>query len=322
VSLYRTPRSDCWYISISHGGKRIRCSTGTEDKKQAQEYHDQFKAKLWRSERLGEQYTTFAVAALKWEKAKDRGKTDLNVLDHLREWVGDETDLRSINAETLPEELAAKSSSTRRRYINTLSAICRLSGHDPKIKRPPTKQGRIRWLTKSEWQRLRKSLSTLTPHLLPISDFSLATGLRMSNVLNLEWSQCDLSRQLLWVHPDQSKSGKPISVPLSKDALRVLKAQQKVKHDKFVFPYYQDGTPITRVSNHGWRSACRAAGLADIVFHDLRRTWTAWHLMAGTPIPVVQKLGGWASVEVLMKHYGHLAASHVAEYADNAKPKG
>lgn len=27
-------------------------------------------------------------------------------------------------------------------------------------------------------------------------------------------------------------------------------------------------------------------------------------------------------VEVLMKHYGHLAASHVAEYANNAKPKG
>ena len=320
MSLYKSPRSGCWYVSISHGGKRIRCSTGTADKKQAQEWHDLYKSKLWRQERLGEQYTTFAVAALKWEKHKPRGRTDLNILDYLRDKVGDDTDIRSITE--VPRDVQDKSESTRRRYINTLSAICRLSGHDPKIKRPVIKEGRIRWLTKAEWKRLDTALLAIAPHLSPIGRFAISTGLRASNILNLEWSQCDLARQSVWIHADQSKSGKPISVPLSKDALRVLKKQQKVKHDKFVFPYYDDGSPITRVSNHGWKSACKAAGLDDIVFHDLRRTWTAWHLMAGTPIPVVQKLGGWASVEILMKHYGHLAASHVAEFANNAKPKG
>ena len=109
-------------------------------------------------------------------------------------------------------------------------------------------------------------------------------------------------------------------MPLSSDALKVLK-QQRGKDKRYVFPYYNDGTPITRVSNHGWYAAKKAAKLEDITFHDLRRTWTVWHLMAGTPIPVLQKLGGWASVEILMKHYGHLAASHIAEYANNSKPK-
>lgn len=319
MSLYKPPNSSCWYVSISHGGKRVRCSTGTEDKKQAQEWHDLYKSKLWRQEKLGETYTTFAVAALKWEKEKQRGHTDLNILDNLRDEIGDDTDLRTIEA--APAFIADKSESTRRRYINTLSAICRLSGHDPKIKRPPTKQGRIRWLTKAEWTNLRASLLSIAPHLVPIAELGVTTGLRMSNILGLEWSQLDLKRALIWIHADQAKGNKPISVPLSKDALRVLKRQQKVKHDKFVFPYYDDGSPISRVSNHGWKSACRAAGLEDITFHCLRHTWASWHIQSNTPIEVLQRLGGWSDLTMVMR-YAHLGESHVAEYADNAKPKG
>jgi len=41
--------------------------------------------------------------------------------------------------------------------------------------------------------------------------------------------------------------------------------------------------------------------------------------MAGTPLEVLQKLGGWAKLEMVMR-YAHLAPSFVASYANNVKP--
>ena len=120
------------------------------------------------------------------------------------------------------------------------------------------------------------------------------------------------------MHPDQAKSGKPISVPLSNDALKVLK-KQRGQHDKWVFPYL-GGDPITRVSNHGWKSACKAAKLDDINFHTLRHTFATWHVLNGTPLEVLKELGGWNSIEMVMK-YAHMAESHIKQYANNARAK-
>lgn len=124
---------------------------------------------------------------------------------------------------------------------------------------------------------------------------------------------------MLWIHSDQSKSQKPIGIPLSADSLRVLKSQRG-QHDKWVFPYHTDGTPIGRVSNHGWKSACKAAGLDDITFHCLRHTFATWHVLNGTPLEVLKELGGWNSIEIVLK-YAHMAESHIKQYANNARPK-
>lgn len=318
-TLYRQKGSPNWYFShTDQNGKRVRPSTGTADKKAAQEYADTYVARAWRQEKLGEQYISFAAACLKWVKEKPRGRSDLANVRFLREQIADDTDIRHIGAGSVEGSLGDKSPATRRRYINTLSAICRLSGHDPKIKRPSAGQGRIRWLTKKEWRRLRAAISGSAPHLMPIAEFAISTGLRASNILGLEWSQCDLRNCLVWIHADQSKSKKAISVPLSNDALKVLK-KQRGQHDKWVFPYL-GGDPITRVSNHGWKSACKAAGLHDITFHTLRHTFASYHIQSGTPLEVLQQLGGWSDLKMVMR-YSHMAESHIKQYANNAKAK-
>ncbi len=52
MSLFR--RGEIWYASYSlPGGKRIKESLGTKDKRQAQELHDKRKAELWRVDKLG-----------------------------------------------------------------------------------------------------------------------------------------------------------------------------------------------------------------------------------------------------------------------------
>src|SRR4051812_21484154 len=55
-----------------------------------------------------------------------------------------------------------------------------------------------------------------------MAEFSLATGLRQSNVTHLEWSQVDLGRRLAWIHADQAKGKRDLAVPLSDPAIAVL----------------------------------------------------------------------------------------------------
>lgn len=49
--------------------------------------------------------------------------------------------------------------------------------------------------------------------------------------------------------------------------------------------------------------------------NDLRHTWASWHVQAGTPLHVLQELGGWESAE-MVRRYAHLSSEHLAQYVD------
>lgn len=143
--------------------------------------------------------------------------------------------------------------------------------------------------------------------------FSLATGLRKSNVTGLCWSQIDLLRRLAWIHPDQSKTRKAIAVPLNADALRVLSLQIG-KHPLRVFSY--KGEPVAQVTTAAWYKALKRCGIDDFRWHDLRHTWASWHVQNGTPLNVLQELGGSESSQ-MVRRYTHFSADHLAKYADS-----
>lgn len=179
----------------------------------------------------------------------------------------------------------------------------------PKVRllREPVR--RVRYLTKSQAECL---LLQLPQHLAEMTAFSLATGLRKSNVTGLCWSQVDLSRRLAWIHPDQSKSRRAIAVPLNIDALRVVNLQIG-KHPMRVFSY--KGQPIVQVTTAAWYKALQRCGIDDFRWHDLRHTWASWHVQNGTPLNVLQELGGWESAQ-MVRRYAHFSADHLALYAD------
>ena len=169
-------------------------------------------------------------------------------------------------------------------------------------------------MSAAEWDRL---LPQLPAHLAPMARLAIATGLRRHNVTHLEWPQIDLQRRVAWVHADQAKAGKPIGVPLADDAVAVLRGQIG-RHERWVFPTFRGG-PQVQISK-GWKAALARAGIEpSFRWHDLRHTWASWHVMAGTPLEVLQKLGGWASLSMVMR-YAHLAPDHLAGFANNATP--
>lgn len=315
-----------WVTGTTADGYRVRQSSGTTDKRAADEYRTQLEASFWRQEKLGDKPgMQWQAAAVRWIREKNRdGKpvgNDLSTLRWLDAHLRGKT-LCQIDRACVERLIESKmdedcGNATVNRMLALVRAMLRKARHqwsvmasDVAIKLLKESKRRIRWLTHDEARAL---LLELPKHLADMAEFSLSTGLRAGNVKSLEWSQIDLSKRIAWVHPDQAKAGKAIPVPLNGTAVAVLR-RQIGKHSTRVFAYH--GQPIIQHNTKAWTKALDRAGIENFRWHDLRHTWASWHIQAGTDLEQLRQLGGWSNLEMVLK-YAHLNPKHLASAADN-----
>lgn len=325
MSLYK--RGNIWWIKFTTPDSRfIRRSAKTTDRRLAQEFHDKLKVETWRTARLGDRpRVTWQQAVMRWVSERKDSKrsidSDISIFKWLHRYFGDRF-LDEITRDRIDEVTQAKLAqgvkpATVNRNLALIRAVLRCAereweclGKAPYIRLLPVPKRRVRWLEPAEADRL---LDALPIHLAEMMRFSLATGLREKNVTRLKWSQVDVSRQCAWIHHDEAKGKKSIAVPLNQDALAVLR-RQKGQCPEYVFIY--KGKPVSRANNHAWRKALLRVNISDFRWHDLRHTWASWHVQRGTPVNVLQELGGWADASMVQK-YAHLSAAHLVAYAEN-----
>lgn len=328
MRLYQ--RGATWWYDYKIGGERVRESTGTTDKREARAVAEEaYRRDLKEPRPAG--YTLYSALS-DWLKHAERSEGDKRAIAYLCRIYPDRA-THLVTDKSLRDALGNKTAGTYNRYANIVRAAVNLAERDgsikdaPKIARKTATQKRLRFLSSDEWGRLRAELPA---HLLAMAEFTLATGLRQANVLGLEWSQVDMPRRVAWIHADQAKAGKVISVPLNDDAMTVLRRQIGL-HQSHVFVY--NGKPIKWINSGAvidpetmerkpkgaWGKALVRAGIDGFRWHDLRHTWASWHVMAGTPLAVLKELGGWESVE-MVQVYAHLSPDHVARYAGNVRP--
>lgn len=354
MPLYKPQNSPCWWIDIRHDGRRIRRSTGTADRRQAQEYHDRVAAELWRADKLGESRATWAQAVKRWltEHAHKRSiDDDRDRLRWLSAHLGASRALAQIDtaliealieaksgewANNRPPERSARarkvSNATVNRTLEVLSMVLNAAhawgwlAKVPKIRRLHEPKARKRYLTREQLVCL---IAELPEHLADMAAFAVVTGLRENNVLGLRWRDVDLERAAAWVWHDEAKAGDAIAVPLSPEAVAILQGRIG-RHATWCFTYrrpQRDGRaieePVTKATNHAWIKAKERAGIDPrFRWHDLRHTWATWHAMAGTPMDVLQQLGGWKT-PAMVREYAHFSPGYVAGYARNLRaPSG
>ena len=318
-------RGAVWWIDIrAPNGQRVRRSAGTESRALAQELHDRLKAELWRTQKLGEKpKRSWNEAVVRWLKEASHKASIECDKAHLR-WLDRylrDKDLEAITRGVIDRLTEARlgegvSNATVNRTMEVLRAILRKCVNEwewidkaPQVRMLKEPTRRVRFLTRADAARLLKALPA---HLADMAVFSLATGLRRANVTGLQWSQVDLTRRIAWIHPDQAKARKAIAVPLNAEAVLVIR-KQIGRHATHVFSY--KGRPVTQVSTKAWYQALSNAGIENFRWHDLRHTWASWHVQQGTPLHVLQELGGWETAE-MVRRYAHLNAEHLAPYAD------
>ncbi|WP_390901175.1 tyrosine-type recombinase/integrase [Serratia liquefaciens] len=358
-----TLRGGVWHCHFfTPAGKRVRRSLGTTDKKQAQELHDRLKSEAWRVDELGDlPVRSFEEACLRWLDEKEHKRSldddkvkmeffvtkfsgrDIGTItgeevarivskmtdrNHKRKWLI-RKDAAIRDGKTIPDfKEKALSAGTKSHYLSFMRSLLRAAANEwgwiknaPVIKTKKPVSKRIRWLSREEANRL---IECCSESIRPIVTFALVTGLRRSNIIDLEWNQVDMQRKVAWINPENAKAGKAIGVALNDTACKVLRGQIG-KHSRWVFVHTKastrsDGTKTEAIrkmrkdDNSAWRSSLKRAGITDFRFHDLRHTWASWLIQSGVPLSALQEMGGWESIE-MVRRYAHLAPNHLTEHA-------
>ena len=142
----------------------------------------------------------------------------------------------------------------------------------------------------------------------PIVALAVSTGMRRSEVLGLRWLNLDLSHDRIML--SQTKNGESRIVYLNKAgqaAVRSLPLSSETKPTEKLFP---DITP-DQVSA-AFRRACKAAGIVDFRFHDLRHTAASWRRMEGADIHTVAQLLSHKDLRMAAR-YQHLSPTFLAD---------
>lgn len=324
MSLYKPKNSTHWWTDLRDaGGKRLRESTRTDNKAAAQLIHNARQMALW-----GEAPPVYSVnrcwsdARQAWLAVEDRSDSEVYSLSKFDEKFDDRI-LSAITGDAVEHALAfCKTAGTYMRYRTMIVAILNVAKQRgwldrvPEIPKRKDKKKKTRsWLTHEQWDKL---YAQLPDHLKGPAMFAVQTGLRQANVLGLRWSNVDLTRRIVWVDAEDTKGNEALTVPLNNVAWAVLDELTDNEND-FVFTYANRDQAISEVKT-AFKAACVRAGVPDFTWHGLRHTWATWHVQNGTPLDVLQKLGGWKDLRMVME-YAHHAPSYLASFAGNTGAK-
>ena len=319
AGLHRRGDSPFWWIDVVlPNGRRIRRSTRTQDRKEAQALLSKLKHESFREAHLGvKPRRTWQEAVIRYLVVKSnlRSIEDVKrICRKLDPYFGRLT-LDQITGDMLwkvvQDELRkGNQAATVNRYLALIRCLFRMARDEwqwitsfPKIRLLKGEIERDRWLTKEEANQL---MAVCPSHLAALVRSALATGCRASEITGLEWNRVDLERSTAWLN--QTKNGTLRGVPLNRDAVTVLE-EQRGKHERFCFTY--QGRPITwELTNSAWHTALGKAGITDFRFHDLRHTWASWHRQAGTSCDELKDLGGWKS-RVMVDRYAKYATENL-----------
>ncbi len=158
--------------------------------------------------------------------------------------------------------------------------------------------------------------------------FVLQTGLRTGELTGLKWQDIDFAKRTMkiertmeyrykvgeWrVGPPKSRSGYR-TIPLTEEAIRILKNQQKKNESLDVPEEWEDvvflcrkGTPVKNSTyDTGLFKYCDRIGIPHFSMHVLRHTFATRCIEAGMKPKTLQQILGHSNIGITMNLYVHI----------------
>jgi integrase len=154
-----------------------------------------------------------------------------------------------------------------------------------------------------------KLLEEASDHLRPIIRLALHTGMRKTELVELQWEQVDMYHRTITIK--KSKSGKVRYIPMD----------DLVWNQLHTMPGNQERGPVFRWRGHSiakvhkaFLGAVTRAKIPHIRFHDLRHTYATRMLRSGVNPRTVQTILGHASIKTT-ERYMHVLDTDLHEAA-------
>jgi integrase len=219
-----------------------------------------------------------------------------------------------VTVEVTPPPL---SPTTVLKILRTAGRVFRMAARWGEIKtnpafdldKPSPARGRLVYLTREQFDRVA---AEVPPWIRPMVHLAVSTGMRLGEIVTLEWGNVDFGAGVLHVAENTKTGSRP--VPMTAAARAILSAVPRGIRSPWVFvdakgyPYHgADGRD--RISRYT-TAAMRRAGIAGATFHSLRHTCASWLAQSGVPLYEIGTMLGHSTPE-MTKRYAHLAPSHM-----------
>lgn len=182
---------------------------------------------------------------------------------------------------------------------------------------------RVIYLTPGERAKL---LASYNPHAACPALLLAYAGLRTQEALRLDWRAVDFARRTLFIAGEETKTRRGRTVPMHPRVDALLFGMWHAAGCPERGPVFlsQRGKPYADTRGRGDReqggnplaqahdTACRRAGVTGFRVHDWRHDWAARHVMNGTDLETLRRLGGWSSLRMVQR-YATVSIDHMAE---------
>jgi len=170
-----------------------------------------------------------------------------------------------------------------------------------------------RFLTQEESKKLLESCGG---GLYQVFFTFLNTGMRLSELLNLEWADIDFQRRKIKIQrkPNWSPKTGEREIPMNAGIYELLRKLEKEKSPgtSLLFPT-GNGKGYKKNLRLELIRIAQEFGIPNLTkIHSLRHTFASQLVMKGVDLPTVQKLMGHSDIETTMI-YSHLTPDHLVD---------
>ena len=257
----------------------------------------------------------------------------------LRKWLGDlastsarrrtrSGEAQKFKAAPRSEEDVRRRQSSANRVFTVLRAALNLAFDEKRVASNEAWGRRVKPFRGVDAARARYLNTDEAVRLLNACDLNfrslvraLETGIRYGELARLEVA--DFNPDAGTINVRKSKSGRARHVVLTREGTEFFGRLCAGRRGGERMLLREEGQPWG-ASNQGRlivEANLRAGIDPPITFHGLRHTWASLAVMNTTPLMVVAQNLGHADTRMVEKHYGHLAASYVADAIRSGAPR-
>ncbi len=331
ASLYK--RGRVWWLEyVQQNGERVQKSLKTRDKKTAEFKQKETEVGLTKGTLVHLKKSPFDEVLTEYEqyctatKTRSTVQRDKSVLKQFLAQVQPKpqtlADLThsQVEAHIVRLRKDGKAPKTINRFLEVIRALANWAIHQGYLaENPATKVKKLRvpkdpprFLTSAEIDQLLTAAKD--SHLLPMIATGVYAGLRLGELLHLEWTDIDFDRKVLTVQNKHelgfgTKSKKFRTVPLNGRLAEILDPFKKI--EGFCFPA-EDGKRYASAPKRPYDAVLAKTGFKGVGWHTLRHTFASRLVQEGVSIYKVSQWLGHSSVQTTMI-YAHLMPERDAD---------
>lgn len=316
--LSKNKRSGIFYLYVKIEGRKTRYSCHTKFKKEALQFLTTFKAELKNRKpsniiTLGELKKKY-LASIEATHTKGSYRHSRKCIERLIEVLGEGINVNDITkqqVETFINNIYRASQHTASLHLRHLKAIFNKAIDWNYLEKNPFKGIRLRIATNNPIFISKDELKLIVEKennsiLSTIYLLAFYTGLRLSEIINLEWNDVDLNSRIIKVRNKEgftTKSKRERVIPISNVVFDLL---TNLNHNSnFIFSKNEARFNPTYVSK-SFKKSVKASGLnSKIHFHTLRHSFASNLVQKNVNIYTVQKLLGHSNISTT-QIYSHL----------------